>query len=184
MTNEVFNFSVNIITLVSMYFIFQKMGRQGWEGIIPLYNIYVLFEVLYGEGFKSLTLLIPIYNVYVIFRTFIDLAHRFGKNSGFGVGLILLSPVFSAILAFSNDCQFDNGSYVDATATVKETFGKAKDSFDKTFNETFEKQAEKSAENTDGKDPVAELKKYKDLKDSGMITDEEYAEIKKRILKL
>lgn len=29
---------VTIITLAASWRIFQKMGRKGWEGIIPLYN--------------------------------------------------------------------------------------------------------------------------------------------------
>ena len=33
---------IGILTLVAEWMIFKKMGRQGWEGIVPIYNTYVL----------------------------------------------------------------------------------------------------------------------------------------------
>ena len=32
--------------LVSWYKMFEKMGRQGWEGLIPIYNMVILLEVI------------------------------------------------------------------------------------------------------------------------------------------
>ena len=29
---------IGILTLVAEWMIFKKMGRQGWEGIVPFYN--------------------------------------------------------------------------------------------------------------------------------------------------
>lgn len=48
-----------ILTLVASWMIFKKMGHQGWEGIVPIYNTYVLCQELYGSGWKFLLLLIP-----------------------------------------------------------------------------------------------------------------------------
>lgn len=39
-----------ILTLVASWMIFKKMGHQGWEGIVPFYNTYVLCQELYGSG--------------------------------------------------------------------------------------------------------------------------------------
>ncbi|MCB6971876.1 MULTISPECIES: DUF5684 domain-containing protein [Butyricimonas] len=35
-----------VLMLVSMWKIFEKAGRQGWEGIIPIYNIYVMLQII------------------------------------------------------------------------------------------------------------------------------------------
>ena len=48
-----------ILSMVGSWMIFKKMGRQGWEGIVPIYSTYVLCKVLYGNGWKFLLLLIP-----------------------------------------------------------------------------------------------------------------------------
>lgn len=96
---SVWKFIYIAAAFAGQYLVFQKMGRQGWEGLVPFYSTYVLFEKLYGKGWKCLTLLIPIYNIYVAFKLYIDLAHSFGMPTAFGIGLTLLTPVFLILLA-------------------------------------------------------------------------------------
>lgn len=70
-----------ILTLVASWMIFKKMGHQGWEGIVPFYNTYVLCQELYGSGWKFLLLLIPLYNIYFIIKMQIDLAKAFNQGA-------------------------------------------------------------------------------------------------------
>ena len=42
-----------ILILIADWQLFKKMGREGWEGIIPLYNNYVLCEEMYYSGWKQ-----------------------------------------------------------------------------------------------------------------------------------
>lgn len=97
-----------ILTLISEWKVFQKMGRRGWEGLVPLYNTYVLFRELYGNGWRFLLLLIPIYDIYLIFKLNIDLAHAFNKSTGFGVGLVFLPFIFNLLLGFGDAVYGDN----------------------------------------------------------------------------
>lgn len=85
---------IGILTLVAEWMIFKKMGRQGWEGIVPFYNTYVLCQELYGNGWKFLLLLIPIYNIYFVIKMNIDWAKAFNQGVGFGIGLLLLPFIF------------------------------------------------------------------------------------------
>ena len=89
---------IGILTLVAEWMIFKKMGRQGWEGIVPFYNTYVLCQELYGNGWKFLLLLIPIYNIYFVIKMNIDWAKAFNQGVGFGIGLLLLPFIFQLIL--------------------------------------------------------------------------------------
>ena len=157
--DKMISFVVSALIIVSNWVVYRKMGRQGWESIIPFYNSYVMFEVLYGNGWKFLTLLIPIYNIYVFFKLYIDLAHGFSKSTGFGVGLALLSPIFLCILAFTDDAQFFGGETVKFTEEVNTTIN----------NVTESKNAD-------------QLQKYKDLLDSGAISQEEYEAKKNELL--
>lgn len=97
---------ISILVLVANVFIYRKMGYDGWEAIVPFYNLYILFQEIMGNGWKFLLLFIPFYNIYLTFVLYINLAHAFGQGTGFGVGLVLLSPVFSCILAFDSNCQY------------------------------------------------------------------------------
>lgn len=45
---------------------------------------------------------IPIANIVVSVMLCLKMAKSFGKGAGFGVGLIFLSTIFYAILAFGN----------------------------------------------------------------------------------
>lgn len=86
------------MSIAGLWMIFVKAGRQGWESILPFYNLFILFKILYGEGTKAFLLLIPVYNIYIGIRMWVDLALFFGKSAGFAVGLLLMNPVFLLIL--------------------------------------------------------------------------------------
>lgn len=96
---------VSILFVIGMWKMFSKAGELGWASIIPIYNLYVLFKITWGKGAKFLLLLIPIYNIVVFIKTELKLARAFGKGTGFAVGLIFFSPIFYAILGFS-DAQY------------------------------------------------------------------------------
>lgn len=94
------SFAVAILGIVAMWKIFEKAGEPGWASIIPFYNIYVLFKITWGSGWKFLLLLIPFANIVIAIITMVKLAKAFGKSGGFAVGLIFLSIIFYCILAF------------------------------------------------------------------------------------
>lgn len=86
---------IGILTLVAEWMIFKKMGRQGWEGIVPIYNTYVLCQELYGNGWKFLLLLIPIYNIYFVIKMNIDWAKASIRASA-SVSAFCCCPSFSS----------------------------------------------------------------------------------------
>lgn len=100
--NIVLSIIVAIVFVVGMWKMFVKAGEAGWASIIPIYNIYVLFKITWGSGIKFLLLLIPIVNIFISIKTQIKLAKAFGKSGGFVAGLIFLTPIFYAILGFSD----------------------------------------------------------------------------------
>ena len=159
---------VSIVALIANWRIFQKMGREGWEGIVPFYNTYVLCQELYGNGWKFLLFLIPLYNIYFAFKLNIDLAHKFNKGTGFGIGLVLLSTIFLCILAF------DSSTY----GTIAEPFA-ANDP----LNNVIDKVS--AAASAPRKDPNAlnKLKELSALHANGVLTDEEFQQKKAELLK-
>ena len=90
-----------VLVLVCMWIIFRKANKPGWAAIVPFYNLYVMFEITWGSGWRFLLMLIPIYNIILSIQTQIRLAKAFGKGGGFAAGLIFLPYIFIPILAFS-----------------------------------------------------------------------------------
>lgn len=93
---------VCVVCLAAMWKIFTKAGKPGWAVLIPIYDLYVLYEIICGRGTAFLRLLIPIYNIYWIIKSDITLAKAFGKDTLFGFGLIFLGPIFQCILGFGS----------------------------------------------------------------------------------
>ncbi len=94
---------LSIAVLIAMWKMFAKAGRPGWAAIIPIYNIYVLLQIIGRPGCLWLILLlIPLVNIVVAVLIMIDLAKVYGKGIGFAVGLIFLSPIFILILGFGD----------------------------------------------------------------------------------
>ena len=79
-----------VFVLVCMWIIFRKANKPGWAAIVPFYNLYVMFEITWGSGWRFLLMLIPIYNIILSIQTQIRLAKAFGKGGGFAAGLIFL----------------------------------------------------------------------------------------------
>jgi hypothetical protein len=91
-------FAIIIVFIASMWKIFTKAGKPGWAAIIPIYNIIVLLEIVGRPMWWILIYLIcaPIAAIIIS----IDLAKSFGKDIGFGIGLIILPIVFMPMLGF------------------------------------------------------------------------------------
>lgn len=90
------------LSLLFLYFVFGKMGLTQWKGLVPGYNLYILCEEFYGNGWRVFMFLIPVYGVILWVRMCLRWARGFGRSAGFGVGMALATPVFLGILALDD----------------------------------------------------------------------------------
>jgi hypothetical protein len=84
--------------LAGMWKAFEKMGRKGWEGIVPIYNFWLLAQTCAKPVLWFVMCIIPFVNIIPM----IDVAKGWGKGTGFGVGLALLGFVFWPMLGFTD----------------------------------------------------------------------------------
>jgi hypothetical protein len=101
--------AILIVVIAGMWKTFTKAGRPGWAAIIPIYNWYVLLEIVGRPTWWLAFLLLPFIPVIgslallvVAFIVYWDLAKSFGKDVGFAIGLTLLSFIFFPILGFGS----------------------------------------------------------------------------------
>ena len=109
--------AISLFYIIAMWKIFTKAGKAGWLIFIPIVNMYVMFDIVYGKGWKFLLLLVPFLNVIIEILFFIDLAKAYGKGTGFGIGLIFLGFIFIPILGYGSATyqpSFNNNNYVAA----------------------------------------------------------------------
>jgi hypothetical protein len=98
---------IPLLMIIGMWKVFAKAGQPGWASLIPIYNVYVVCEIA-GTPDNFIFLLIPVLNIYYLFITYIEFCKKFGKETGFAIGLVLLAPVFWCILGFGS-AQYRSG---------------------------------------------------------------------------
>jgi hypothetical protein len=96
------------LMIAAMWKVFVKAGEPGWAAIVPVYNILVLLKIAGKPAWWVVLFLIPVVNFVIGIIVAIQVAQRFGKSSGFGIGLALLPVVFYPMLGFG-DAQYQRG---------------------------------------------------------------------------
>src|SRR5947199_5096762 len=89
---------LTVALVIAQWRIFAKAGVPGWACLIPVYNVVKLLHITGRSGWWLLGMFVPFLNIFVAIRLVFDLASAFGRSVAFGFGLLLLSPIFVAIL--------------------------------------------------------------------------------------
>lgn len=91
--------------------VFKKAGYDGWKAFIPLYSTWIIVKITGRPESHFWFTFIPYFNIYMLIVIYNDVAKSFGKDTGFTVGLVLLPPIFAAILSYG-DAKYLGPSYV------------------------------------------------------------------------
>ncbi|MEI6535527.1 MAG: DUF5684 domain-containing protein [Verrucomicrobiaceae bacterium] len=91
---------VFVFMIASAWKVFTKAGKPGWASLVPIYNMFVMLEIVGRPAWWFVLMLIPAVNFVVLIIVMIDFAKSFGKGTGFGLGLAFLGFIFVPILAF------------------------------------------------------------------------------------
>ena len=113
-----------LLNIIGLFKFYQKMGKPGWKGIIPFYNMYGLYDELWdkkyfwgyllaqavmlnpsspsGLLFSVADLVLAVAMIVVVMKLYIKLAKAFGKGTGFGVLTFFFAPICLAVLGFGS----------------------------------------------------------------------------------
>jgi len=94
--------AIVVLAIAGMWKVFTKAGKPGWAAIVPIYNLIVLLEIAGKPMWWFILFLVPVVNFIVIIMVSIAVAQRFGKGTGFALGLAFLAPIFYPVLGFSD----------------------------------------------------------------------------------
>jgi hypothetical protein len=103
------SFGIMAAAIAGQWVTFSKAGHPGWACLIPIYNIYVMTQIARKPGWMAALLFIPLVNIWAVISIFHGISTNFGKSASFTVGLIFLSPIFFAILGFSDSKYITSG---------------------------------------------------------------------------
>lgn len=116
--------AITLLNIIGLYKIYQKMGKPGWKGLIPFYNMYGLYDELWDKKYfwgyllAQVVLMMPsnasgllvnlanlvlsVTMIVVVMKLYIKLAKAFGKGTGFGVLTFFFAPICLAVLGFGS----------------------------------------------------------------------------------
>ena len=85
-----------ILVIIGQWKMFEKAGESGWKALIPIYNLYILYKIVWDTKVFWVELGLFLISIVLPFKV----ASAFGRGMGFGFGLLFLEPVFTIILGF------------------------------------------------------------------------------------
>ena len=91
-----------VAMFASLWKIFAKAGQPGWAGIVPIYNLFVMINIVGLPVWFIVLFFVPCINIFVGLYLTYGLAKSFGKEIGFVILLILLPVVGYPLLAFGD----------------------------------------------------------------------------------
>lgn len=115
--------AVCVFIIVAEWKVFKKAGRNGWEAIIPFYNVYVLYEISGYPGWYMFLAFIPFAGTIItlVFQIMacMSLAKKFGKSDAFGVCTVFFPFVCMPILGFGSATYDDSlGEHKNTTSNT------------------------------------------------------------------
>ncbi len=129
----IISLGISIISIIGMWKAFEKAGKPGWAALIPIYNIYIMIEIVGKPTIWLLWCIIPC--VSIVFAVWLTnlISKSYGKEEGFTVGLIFLPFIFWPILGFGNSV-YVGPSAAEAKQGFGNPFNNPNDPFNKTQN--------------------------------------------------
>jgi len=91
-----------VFYIYAIWKLFEKAGYPGVASIIPGFNLYIFFKMAKYSGWMLFLMFIPFINFIIIILVYVRISKGFGKDIGFALGMIFLSPIFLPILALGS----------------------------------------------------------------------------------
>ena len=99
-----------VLNMLCCWRLFPKAGYESWKGLIPVYNFWIMNDIVFGNSWYALLALVPVVNAVYSYFFLYQLAKVYGKSSGFCIAMMFFAPLFMPLLAFSGDAYYEGPS--------------------------------------------------------------------------
>jgi hypothetical protein len=89
-----------VLMYAGLWKMFVKAGVEGWKGIIPIYNIVIMWRLVGMSGWYTLLFLIPIVNIVAAIYLYYKVAQAYGH--GIGMTILELLSIGFIIMGFGD----------------------------------------------------------------------------------
>ena len=92
-----------ILQSIAYYKFFDKAGKPGWIGFIPIYNYLIHLEIVGRPKWWIALLFVPVVNFFIALTIHLDLLKSFGRYSYFDQAVgVAFAPFYMLYIAFAN----------------------------------------------------------------------------------
>jgi hypothetical protein len=99
-----FFFAAFCVFMVAAHWrLYAKAGKPGWAALVPIYNMFVYLQIAGKPLWWFILYFVPVVNVVISIMSIFAVAGKFGKGTGFALGMLFLPFIFVPILAFGDD---------------------------------------------------------------------------------
>ncbi|MEM6831225.1 MAG: DUF5684 domain-containing protein, partial [Bacteroidota bacterium] len=107
---------------IAYYKFFEKAGKKGWIGFVPIYNYYTHTEIIGRPKWWVALLFVPVINFFVALTMHLDLMKSFGKYTYLDQVLgVVIAPFYMTYIAWSDTTYLGKAMEMPKT---KKSFGK------------------------------------------------------------
>ncbi len=104
------------------YKFFEKAGKEGWKGFVPVLNYYVHLEIVGRPKWWVVLLFVPVINFFVGLTMHLDLMKSFGKYTYLDQVLgVVFAPIYMNYIAWSDTTYINKATEIPKP---KKSFGK------------------------------------------------------------
>jgi signal peptidase I len=125
---SIFLLVLYVLVSLSLYKVFEKAGKPGWQALVPGYNFVVLAEIVGRKKAHATWMLFPIVNIFIYAALAIDLVRSFGKH-GFwhAAAAVVFSPIMFLYLGLKPEEKYE-GPILEGERAYKEKLEAARKS--------------------------------------------------------
>lgn len=107
-----------ILLCASLYKVFEKAGKPGWQALIPFYHFLPWCDIIGRPKWWAALLLIPIVNVFIFAGMIIDLIRCFDKHGFWDwVLAVVYAPAYFFYLSFT-----DKETFIGPIVTLEKEY--------------------------------------------------------------
>ncbi len=85
---------IQVIHFLGTWKLYIKAGRKAWEAAIPIYNAFVLMQIINRPNWWIFLFFLPIINLLMFPVIWVETIRSFGKNSDFDTVLVIVTLGF------------------------------------------------------------------------------------------
>lgn len=120
-----FSTSVVFLYVYSLELIYMKCNRKWWYSLIPVFNLFVLTDIVYKKKWLGILLLIPIVGQIFLLVLLYKLATRFKYN---GLLAIIFPIIYIPLMGFGSRL-YEGINYVSEDKTLEKDYKRKKTFF-------------------------------------------------------